>query len=84
MVGVLCGGHTGVAGWPLGAHAAARLPSAGLARGGCGAPVGPLASDMSEAAPIPLRAAFIVSRLALIASPALLASSWASVVRLAD
>jgi hypothetical protein len=76
VAGVLCGGHVGTAGWPLGGHEeGARSPMAGLAGGGCGTPVRQLTSEISEAAPIPLRAAFIVSRQALMASPASLVSS---------
>jgi hypothetical protein len=55
----------------------------GLAGGGRWALVGPLASEMSESAPSPLRAALIVSRLALMASPASLASLVASTATLA-
>jgi hypothetical protein len=51
----------------------------GLAGGGHGNPARQLISEMSNAAPNPLRAAFIVSRLALMASPASLTSLWASV-----
>ncbi len=55
------------------------LPIAGLPAATGGGLTGPLASDMSEAAPLSLSAALIDSRLALIASPASLASRVASV-----
>ncbi len=60
------------------------FPTAGLAGGGHWALVGPLASDMSEAAPSPLNAVLIDSRLALIASHTLLASRVASTATPAD
>jgi hypothetical protein len=82
---VLCGGHAGAAGWLLNSRAeGAKFPMAGLTGGGRGIPAKQLISEMSEGAPIPLRAAFIVSRLALMASPASLTSSWASVAAAAD
>jgi hypothetical protein len=84
------GGHAVVAGVQAGGHPVAisrdpvaqsvpKSPSTGLVGGGRWALVGPLASDMSEAAPSPLKAALINSRLVLMASPASLASRVASV-----
>ncbi len=60
MAGVQKGAHTGAAGPSPGAHSAFRFPRTGLVGGGRRTPVGPLTSDMSEAAASPLRAAFIV------------------------
>jgi hypothetical protein len=79
------GGHAKTAGWLLGGHAGgAKFPKAGLAGGGRRGPTGQLASEISEAEPSHLRAAFIVSRLALMASLTSLTSSWASVAMAAD
>ncbi len=50
--------------------AGSNLPMAGLPDVTDGGLTGPLASEMSEAAPISLSAALIDSRLALMASPA--------------
>jgi hypothetical protein len=83
VAGVQKGGHPDAAGRLPVAHSAFKSPSTGLVGGGRWALVGPLTSDMSEAAPSPLRAAFIVSRLNLMVSPALLASLLASVAMLA-
>ncbi len=79
VAGVQKGAHSGAAGRPPAAHSAFRSPSTGLVKVGRRTLVGPLTSDMSEAAPSPLRAAFIVSRLDLMASQASLASLLASV-----
>jgi hypothetical protein len=74
VVGVFNGAHTDAAGWLPVTHSAFRFPSTGLDGGGREALVGPLTSDMSEATPIPLRVAFILSLLDLMTSPASLAS----------
>ncbi len=83
VAGVQKGAHPDAAGRLPVAHSAFKSPSTGLIGGGRRTLVGPLTSDMSEAAPSPLRAAFIVSRLDLMVSPASLASLLASVAMLA-
>ncbi len=83
VAGVQKGSHPDAAGRLPVAHSAFKSPNTGLAGGGRWALVGPLTSDMSEAASSPLRATFIVSRLDLMASPASLASLLASVATLA-
>ncbi len=83
VAGVQKDGHPDAAGRLPVTHSAFKYPSTGLVGRGRWALVGLLTSDMSEAAPYPLRAAFIVSRLDLMASPASLASLVASVAMLA-
>ncbi len=74
--GVLCGGRTGFIGKLRGGSAGgAKSPMEGLIGNSRGNPVSPLISEMSYAAPNPLRAALISSRLALMASPTSLTSS---------
>ncbi len=83
VVGVQTGCHPDAVSRDPVAHPAFKSPSVGPVGGGHWALVGPLASDMSETAPSPLRAALIVSRLDLMVSPASLASLVASIAMLA-
>jgi hypothetical protein len=83
VAGVQVGGHPEAAARGPAAQSGSKSPITGLVGGGRWALVGPLASDISEAAPNPLRAALITSRLDLMASPALLASLVASTAMLA-
>jgi hypothetical protein len=70
VAGVWAGGHPDVTGLASAAHSGSMFPTAGFVEGGHWALVGPLASDMSDAAPSSLNAVLINSRLALMASHA--------------